>query len=152
MPSPADAYEYKNCIIFSFSRPIYSLGPPWPTFDHPMECDDEETFENLSRFLEKRIATRNTLIADHKEQRESCPILFFHSFLKWLLYSIYSLIPSAFTTIISKHLRCSSTRKMKRHFFEAENWSYVSLWALWKGICFKILAFLETFKNLFFFF
>ena len=65
------------CIIkyflFQFS-PIYSLGPPWPPLDEPMECDNDETFENLARFLEKRINTRNTLVADHKEQSEFASI------------------------------------------------------------------------------
>ena len=65
------------CIIkyflFQFS-PIYSLGPPWPPLDDAMECDDDETFENLARFLEKRINTRNTLVADHKEQSEFASI------------------------------------------------------------------------------
>ena len=63
------AIPIPSCVFVC--SPIYSLGPPWPSLDHPMECDDEETFDNLARFLEKRIATRNTLTDDHKEQRES---------------------------------------------------------------------------------
>ena len=63
------AIPIPSCVFVC--SPIYSLGPPWPSLDHPMECDDEETFDNLARFLEKRIATRNTLTDDHKEQRET---------------------------------------------------------------------------------
>ena len=49
--------------------PIYSLGPPFPNLEL-QGLDDEETIPNLQRFLEQRIATRNTLLEDHKEKSE----------------------------------------------------------------------------------
>lgn len=47
--------------------PIYSMGPPWPHTD-VTTIDDEETLNGLARYIEQRIATRNTLIADHGEK------------------------------------------------------------------------------------
>jgi len=44
--------------------PIYNLGPGWPSLELS-QCDDEETIERLKTYLEKRIATRTTLLEDH---------------------------------------------------------------------------------------
>lgn len=54
----------------SVYSPIYSLGPEWPSLELK-QCDDEETLDNLERYLTKRIATRNTLIEDHNSQTEN---------------------------------------------------------------------------------
>ena len=47
--------------------PIYSMGPPWPVCD-VNTIDDEENLGGLGRYLDQRIATRNTLVADHQEK------------------------------------------------------------------------------------
>lgn len=49
-----------------FFSPIYSLGPDWPNFDL---LEDESGLAQFERFLEKRIATRNTLLEDYEKQR-----------------------------------------------------------------------------------
>jgi len=49
--------------------PVYSLGGPWPPVELG-QCDNEEVIENLQRFLEKRIATRATLMQDHETKQE----------------------------------------------------------------------------------
>lgn len=49
--------------------PIYSLGPEWPSLEMK-QCDDEDMLDNLARYLEKRITTRNTLVADYGNQNE----------------------------------------------------------------------------------
>lgn len=50
--------------------PIYSLGPPFPDISSTA-LDDEEALSALSRYLEQRVATRNTLIQDHQMKQES---------------------------------------------------------------------------------
>ena len=47
--------------------PIYSLGPDWPPLEIS-QLDDEDTLDNLERYLVKRIATRNTLVEDFANQ------------------------------------------------------------------------------------
>ena len=47
--------------------PIYSLGPDWPPLDIN-HLEDEETLDNLERFLTNRLATRNNLVEDYAVQ------------------------------------------------------------------------------------
>lgn len=47
--------------------PIYSLGPSWPAINLNA-FEDEESMPGLVRYLEQRIATRNTLSEDHSEK------------------------------------------------------------------------------------
>ena len=47
--------------------PIYSLGPDWPPLDIN-QLEDEDTLDNLERFLTKRLATRNNLVEDYTVQ------------------------------------------------------------------------------------
>ena len=54
--------------------PIYSMGPPWPVCDINT-IDDEENLSGLGRYLDQRIATRNTLVADHQEKCKMPEIL-----------------------------------------------------------------------------
>jgi len=49
--------------------PVYSLGPAWPTLELT-QFDSEEVIERLRVFLEKRISTRKTLLAD-QDNRQS---------------------------------------------------------------------------------
>ncbi len=44
--------------------PIYSLGPNFPSVEW-QGSDDDDTLPALERYLEQRIATRNTLLKDH---------------------------------------------------------------------------------------
>lgn len=53
--------------------PIYSLGPEWPNIDKMVGLDDDDDdniLDSLVPFLERRIATRNTLVSDHKSKLE----------------------------------------------------------------------------------
>ena len=47
-------------VTNSVYSPIYSLGPDWPPL-RLNQCDDEDTLDNLERYLTKRVTTRNTL-------------------------------------------------------------------------------------------
>ena len=49
--------------------PIYSLGPEWPAIEIKQH-DDEDTLDNLQRFLENRIKKRHSLVEDHNGQIE----------------------------------------------------------------------------------
>ena len=69
--------------------PIYSLGPAIPPISSGL-IDDEEALAALERHIDQRLATRNTLVDDHKNQRKTEPNLliastvirffFFHTF------------------------------------------------------------------------
>lgn len=50
-------------VTNSVYSPIYSLGPDWPPL-RLNQCDDEDTLDNLERYLTKRVTTRNTLVED----------------------------------------------------------------------------------------
>ena len=57
----------------SLNSPIYSLGPEWPNIDKMVGLDDDDDdniLDSLVPFLERRIATRNTLVSDHKSKRK----------------------------------------------------------------------------------
>ena len=54
--------------------PIYSLGPAWPSMDDSA-FDDDDALPNLERFLEQRLATRNTLVDDDKEKSKKKEII-----------------------------------------------------------------------------
>ena len=49
--------------------PIYSLGPAVPSLEWG-GAEDEETLPALERYLEQRIATRNTLVQDYRGKGE----------------------------------------------------------------------------------
>lgn len=49
--------------------PIYSLGPAFPSVEWG-GLEDEETLPALQRYLDQRIATRNTLLQDHSNKRK----------------------------------------------------------------------------------
>ena len=63
--------------------PIYSLGPAIPPISSGL-IDDEEALAALERHIDQRLATRNTLVDDHKNQRKTesnlLHSLYFHSF------------------------------------------------------------------------
>ena len=68
--------------------PIYSLGPPWPVVD-VNTIDDEENLDGLARYLGQRIATRNTLTADHMEKCEIKTLVPLVSYLLCIFISKY---------------------------------------------------------------
>jgi kinesin family protein 23 len=56
-----------NGLVGLDLMPIYNLGPGWPSLELA-QCDDEETIDRLKSYLEKRIATRATLMDDHSNK------------------------------------------------------------------------------------
>jgi len=54
-------------------NPVYSLGPSWPNVESMKSLDEDDEMNNfdcLLPFLERRIATKNTLVDDHKSKLE----------------------------------------------------------------------------------
>ena len=53
--------------------PVYSLGPNWPNVESMKSLNEDDMMNNfdcLVPFLERRIATKNTLVDDHKSKLE----------------------------------------------------------------------------------
>ena len=65
-----DTPSSKPTVPGTAFSPIYSLGPDWPPLEigSQLDNDNEDTLDNLERFLAKRIATRNTLVEDFANQ------------------------------------------------------------------------------------
>ena len=57
--------------------PVYSLGPEWPPLEVD-QYDNEEVIEQLKHYLEKRIKTRRTLLADHDKRQSKFRELLFN--------------------------------------------------------------------------
>ena len=92
--------------------PIYSLGPPWPVVD-VNTIDDEENLDGLARYLGQRIATRNTLTADHLEKCESKIVA-----LLFIIYYCVYLFPNMQWRSSAKD---SLTMKRRIPFFAMKN-------------------------------